>query len=51
MNGSIYEITFLIRHGDYPRTTHILASSEEEAIEELSKKKRFTKVLEITKVQ
>ncbi len=50
MDGSIYEISYLVRHGEYPKTTHILASSEEDAVEKLSEKRNFSKVLEVTKV-
>ena len=49
MTGNIYEIQFLLKHGDYPRITHVLATSSEEAIAKLTADRKIVKVVDIIK--
>ena len=50
MTGNIYEIQFLLKHGDYPRITHVLATSPEEAIAKISEGRKIAKIIEVIKM-
>ena len=50
MTGNIYEVQFLLKHGDYPRVTHVLATSPEEAIAKVSEGRKIAKIIEVIKM-